>query len=73
MAQRITYNLWEDKNKHTSHCAINWLFKHQPRKNGQTHLNNCLCVFDHFVGLALKGLMEKLTADCMAPQVLLRP
>ena len=25
-------------------------------QNGQTHSNNCLSVFDHFVGLALKGL-----------------
>ena len=26
-------------------------------QNGQTHSNNCLSVFDHFVGLVLKGLM----------------
>ena len=25
-------------------------------QNGQTHLANCLSVFDHFVGLALKRL-----------------
>ena len=25
-------------------------------QNGQTHSNNCLSVFDHFVGLVLKGL-----------------
>ena len=34
-------------------------------QNGQTHSNNwsaianCLSVFDHFVGLALKGLLSK--------------
>ena len=26
-------------------------------QNGQTHSKNCLCVFDHFVWLALKGLI----------------
>ena len=25
-------------------------------QNGQTHAKNCLSAFDHFVGLALKGL-----------------
>ena len=25
-------------------------------QNGQTHSTNCVSVFDHFVGLALKGL-----------------
>ena len=27
-------------------------------QNGQTRSKNCLCVFDHSVGLALKGLTE---------------
>ena len=27
-------------------------------QNGQAHLNNCLNVFDHFVGLELKGLRK---------------
>ena len=26
------------------------------QQNGQPHSSNCLSVFDHFVGLALKGL-----------------
>ena len=28
-------------------------------QNGQTHLNNCLSVLDHFVGFVLKGLSLK--------------
>ena len=31
-------------------------FKRTTPQNGQTHSNNCLSVFDHFVGLAFKGL-----------------
>ena len=27
-------------------------------QNVQTHSNNCLCAFEHFAGLALKGLMS---------------
>ena len=35
--------------------------KSQPLQNGPTHLpTNCLSVFDHFVGLALKVLINEI-------------
>ena len=35
-------------------------------QNGQTHSNNLLTVFDHFVGLALKGLNTPFAENCHA-------
>ena len=32
-------------------------------ENGQTHPNNCLSMFDHFVGFELKGLSIDLILD----------
>ena len=42
-------------------------------QNGQTHSNklltNCFSVFDHFVGLVLKGLMQNIFTQYPAFQV----
>ena len=32
------------------------MVKHTPQTTRRQQLTNCLCVFDHFVGLTLKGL-----------------
>ena len=42
----------------SAYCNGSLPFKRQPRKMVKHAQTNCLGVFDHFVGLVLKGLIK---------------
>ena len=42
----------------SAYCNGSLPFKRQPRKMVKYGQTNCLGVFDHFVGLVLKGLIK---------------
>ena len=46
------------RNKGGDVALITLTLKAPTPQNGQTHSNSCLSVFDHFVGLAFKGLRD---------------